>query len=352
LPTLTAAELTAFATTLLEQAGVSPAHAAIVSHSLVDANLAGYDSHGVQRLLTMLRAIRQGRVRLDAEPFILRDTPVVAVVDGDWTFGQVGARFTAELAVRKARESGLAAASLVRSHHTGRMAEWVEIGAQAGLFTMAVTATGNDLSAVVPTGGITGALGTNPMGWGIPRPNGQSPIIVDFSTGATSIGNVQLARARGELLPEGLIVDSSGEPSSNPSDFFNGGSILPMGGHKGYALSIVIEMLAIALGGGDQVPTDQHSQSLLIICIDPDAFWPSGEWAPTVERIVERITSTPTVSDVERVLLPGERSAATRARRTREGIPIPDATWGALQGASDGGTQSTIEGRRRAMDRG
>jgi hydroxycarboxylate dehydrogenase B len=298
----------------------------------------------------MLRNIRQGRVKLDVEPSIIRDTPVIAVVDGNWTFGQVGGRFAAELAVRKAGESGLAAVSLVRSHHTGRMAEWVEIGAQAGLFTMAVTATGNDLSAVVPTGGATGALGTNPMGWGIPR-HGQPPIIADFSTGATSIGNVQLARARGETLPEGLIVNRAGEVTSDPADFFNGGSILPMGGHKGYALSIVIEMLAIALGGGDQVPTDQHSQSLLIVCIDPRAFWPDGEWQPTVERIVQRITSTPTLPEVDQILLPGERAAATRDQRLRHGITIPDATWEALEGASDAETQSTIAARRQSMER-
>jgi LDH2 family malate/lactate/ureidoglycolate dehydrogenase len=349
LPTLTADQLTAFVTAKLEAAGVKPAQAAAVARSLVDANLAGYDSHGVQRLLTMLRNIRQGRVKVDEEPFVLRETPVIAVVDGAWTFGQVGARFASELAARKAGESGLAAVSLVRSHHTGRMAEWVEIGARAGLFTMAVTATGNDLSAVVPTGGATGALGTNPMGWGIPRSDGEAPIIVDFSTGATSIGNVQLARARGELLPEGLIVDADGRDTSDPADFFNGGSILPMGGHKGYALSIVIEMLAIALGGGDQVPTDQHSQSLLVICIDPNAFWPQGEWAPTVERIARRIIATPPASDAGRVRLPGEGAAATRANRLRDGIPIPDATWEALTAAPGAGSESTIEQRRHSM---
>jgi LDH2 family malate/lactate/ureidoglycolate dehydrogenase len=349
LPTIHAAQLTSLVSDRLEAAGASPAHAARVARSLVDANLAGYDSHGVQRLLTMLRNIRQGRVKLDAEPFMLRETPVIAVVDGDWTFGQVGARFATELAVRKAGETGLAAVSLVRSHHTGRMAEWVEIGAQAGLFTMAVTATGNDLSAVVPTGGATGALGTNPMGWGIPRTGGQPPIIVDFSSGATSIGNVQLARASGEMLPEGLIVDSAGQPTSDPADFFNGGSILPMGAHKGYALSLVIETLAIALGGGDQVPTDEHSQALLVVCIDPDAFWPDGEWAPTVERIVQRITTTPPATDVGRVRLPGEGSAAVRQQRLRDGIPIPDATWEALTAATGAGTESTIEQRRESM---
>lgn len=279
----------------------------------------------------------------------MRETPVIAVVDGAWTFGQVAARFAAELAVRKAGETGLAAISLVRSHHTGRMAEWVEIGARAGLFTLAVTATGNDLSAVVPTGGATGALGTNPIGWGIPRQNGQSPIIVDFSTGATSIGNVQLARARGEKLADGLIVDSNGQSTSDPADFFNGGSILPMGGHKGYALSVAIEMLAIALGGGNQVPTDQHSQSLLIICIDPNAFWPDGEWAPTVDRIVNRITSTPPAVEGEPVRLPGEGATATRERRLRVGIPIPDATWNALNSVPGAPSESTIDQRRRTM---
>ncbi|MFN0072724.1 MAG: Ldh family oxidoreductase [Chloroflexota bacterium] len=347
MPTIAASDLTSFARNLLEQAGASPEHAATVSRSLVDANLAGYDSHGVQRLLTMLRNIKDGRVMAAADPVIVRETPVIAVVDGVWTFGQVGARFAAELAARKARTTGLAAVSLVRSHHTGRMAEWVAIGADQGLFTLAVTATGNDLSAVVPTGGLSGALGTNPIGWGIPRPDGHPPIIVDFSTGATSIGSIQLARARGEPLQDGQIVDADGQPATDPVAFFNGGSILPMAGHKGYALSVVIEMLAIALGGGDQVPTDQHSQSLLVLCIDPHAFWPEDEWAPTVERIARRITSTPTAPGVERVLLPGERSAAVRAQRLREGIPIPDTTWEQLQAGAAG--ESTIEQRRRSV---
>lgn len=332
MPNVAADQLRALVHGILVAAGAPDRHAVIVSHSLVDAELTGYDSHGVLRLARSIELIRSGRLDPAAQPAIIRETAVAAVVDGAWTFGHVGARFAADLAVRKAREMGMATVSAVHCHHTGRIGEWVEIGAEAGLVAFAVAATGSGMNAVTPFGGAVPTLGTNPIAWAIPRTDERPPIVVDISTSATARGKLVAARSRGEPVPDGWIVDADGRPTTDPNDYFDGGSILPMGGHKGYALSIIVEMLAIGVGGGDLGPTTSFSQSLLMICIDPLALWPGGEHRATIERVAERIAGTPPAPGVDAVLMPGERAHRCRQDRLVHGIPLADQTWETLRG--------------------
>ena len=327
----TADQLTALASAIFTAAGASPDNTRTVVSSLVGANLAGHDSHGVIRIPSYVEDIRKGRLKPAATPFVTRETGPTTSVDGAATFGQVGARFATETAARRARETSIAGVALKRGHHTGRVGGWAELGASQGMITLAAGARHRVSDrTVAPFGGRAPALGTTPIAWAIPRSGGQPPILLDFATSAAARGKLLVARAKGEPLPPGWIVDSEGRPSTDVEDFFNGGFLLPFAGHKGYALSVIVELMAIGLSGGDLLDSSEHGSCLFVLCIDPKAFRPIEEFDQTVENTAARLKSIPPAEGFDEVLLLGEPEARSRAARTRDGIPLPENTWQAL----------------------
>src|SRR3989339_447934 len=324
-----AQELQELGIAIFKAAGATPRNAEGVASSLVSANLARHDSHGVMRIPSYIEDNNSGRLDPAAIPKITRETSATAIVDGASTFGQLGARLTAQTAARKARETGLGSAALYRAHHTGRIGEWAELGASQGMITMA-TAAGAFLHLVAPFGGRGRALGTNPIAWAVPRPGGQPPILLDFATSAAAQGKLMLARAKREPVPQGWILDAEGRPTTNVEDYFSGGALLPIAAHKGYALSVIIELMAVGLSGGDSVAKTECGSCLFITCFDPGAFRPSDMFDESVERIAGRLKAVKPAEGVEEILLPGEPEARAREQRLREGIPLPKSTWEAI----------------------
>ncbi|MCC7107287.1 MAG: Ldh family oxidoreductase [Chloroflexi bacterium] len=314
--------------------GATEENAAGVMRSLVDANLTGHDSHGVIRIPSYVADIKSGRLKPRASPELSSDSGATATVDGGRTFGQVGARFTASTARDRARQFGLAAVAMYNGHHTGRIGEWAELGAEDGLVTFVCCSTSGHTHLVAPYGGTSAALGTNPVAWGIPRPGGQPPILLDFATSMGAQGKLMVARAKKGPLPEGWIVDRDGNPSTNVEDFYAGGALLPAAGHKGYALSVIVEMLAVGLSGGDR-PENHRASSLFVVCIDPSRFRPAAEYLESVERTVLRMKAVKPAPGFEEILVPGEFEARNRLERQREGVPLPEATWEAIEHAAD-----------------
>ena len=325
-----AADLVALATAIYEAAGTPPEHARIVVAHQGGANLAGHDSHGVIRIPSYVEEIGRGRLDPAARPSVEDETGSTAIIDGAATFGQLGARLAAETAARKAREVGLAATAAYRCHHTGRIGEWAERGAGLGMVTMVAACGGHGPYHVAPFGGRAAALGTNPIAWAVPRAGDQPPILLDFATSAAAQGKLMVARAKREPVPDGWILDANGRPTTDVEDFYNGGVLLPFAGHKGYALSVMVELLAVGLSGGQRAPMTERGACLLVTCIDPAAFRPADEFVQTVERVASRLKHVPPAGGFQEVLLPGEPEARSSAERTREGIPLPDATWEAI----------------------
>jgi LDH2 family malate/lactate/ureidoglycolate dehydrogenase len=177
-------------------------------------------------------------------------------------------------------------------------------------------------------------LGTHPVAWAMPRGDGQAPILLDFATSAAAQGKLMVARAKGEAVPEGWIIDRDGRPTTNVEDFYAGGVLLPFAGHKGYALSVIVELLAVGLSGGEVVPPSERASCLYVSCVDPNVFRPDGGFVETVERVAGRLKSAPTAEGFSEILVPGEPEARTREQRSREGIPLPDATWEAIAGVA------------------
>jgi LDH2 family malate/lactate/ureidoglycolate dehydrogenase len=326
----TAQELTDLSRAIFVAAGATPENAEGVTSSLVSANLAGHDSHGVIRIPSYVEDIRKGRLLPAASPFVVRETAATAIVDGGTTFGQLGARLTAQTAAAKAREVGLAAACLFRGHHTGRIGEWAELGASQGLITMVAASAPWGPHQVAPFGGRTAVLGTNPIAWAVPQGGDKPPILLDFATSAAAQGKLMVARARAEPVPSGWIVDAEGNPTTDVEDFYAGGSLLPVAGHKGYALSVIVELLAVGLSGGEVVPPNERGSCLYIGCIDPGAFRAPDEFSGTVARTVERLKSAPTAAGFTEILMPGEPESRSRTERQQSGIPLPESTWEAI----------------------
>lgn len=336
MPTMQSQRLRTLATDIFTAAGATPENAEGVVSSLIDANLVGHDSHGVIRIPHYVKEIQEGFLDARAKPVVSRETATVAVVDGARTFGQVGSRFAADVAIGKARGAGLSLAVLMNSHHTGRIGEWVERIAAAGMVGMATTSGPNGPYQVAPFGGARGALSTNPMAWAVPRAEGHPPILLDYATSAVAQGKLQVARAKKEAVPPGAIINAAGEPTTDVEEFFAGGLLLPFAGHKGYALGVMVELLSVGLSGGETVSGKGRAGCLQVLAIDPGALRPREEFTAYVERLAARLKAIPPAPGFSEVLLPGEPEARTRQTRQRDGIPVPDATWAAIETTAKG----------------
>ena len=255
MPLLPVQELRDFTLAVLAALGTPNEYAQIVCNSLVGANLAGHDSHGVLRLTTYAQWVKEGLIRPAVAPVLARMSGATAHVDGGWGWGLVGARFAAEQAIALARDYGIGAVTIDRCAHIGRMGEYVALMAAAGMGGMA---TCNHYPSVAPFGGRERMLGTNPFAMATPGGEGGEPVVVDFATSGVAEGKLRVARAKGEMVAPGLIVDREGQPSQTPADFYEGGALLPFGGHKGYGLGLMAELL----GGCCRAPAQRRCPAL------------------------------------------------------------------------------------------
>ena len=326
------ARLAEYTRAIFVAAGAPDEVARRMAGSLVDSNLAGHDSHGVIRISQYVREIRDGQLDPTARPEVLREGPSWAYVDGKWGFGHEAARFSMARAVEKAADSGVAAVAAVRCNHIGRLGEWGEQAAAARMIGIACVSMGSPGSMwVTPFGGAGRALSTDPITIGAPRAEGPA-LLLDFATSASPEGKVRVARDKGAALPPGVAIDKDGNPTTDPNAVYAGGALLPAAGHKGYALGFMVEVLAMALSGAfepEMISERGASSGSFFLAIDPAVFGPFEHYAQAVERIAERMKSTPPAPGFEEVLLPGEPEHRTRAARAAA-VALPSATWNAI----------------------
>lgn len=329
MPTLAAGELEALVGRVLVAAGSPEGTARAVAASLVLSNLKGVDSHGAMRVPEYVGHIAEGRIVPDAEPLVQRDG-VTMQVDGRWCFGQVAARLAASLAAETAPETGVAVATLTHVQHVGRLGEYVELVADAGSVAIAFCSTGPPGGRVVPFGGRRPALATNPLAFAVPA-GSRPPIVADFSTSAAAEGRVRLAHRNGLEVAEGWLVDAGGRPTRDPAALYEGGALLPAGGHRGYALGLFVEILGGVLAGAGTASTGAApGNGLVLIALHPARFGGADAFRGGVDAVADAVTAVEPAPGFDRVRLPGEPEVETEARRRTEGIPIPDATWDEL----------------------
>ena len=305
--------------------------ALIVGRHLVEAQLAGHDSHGLIRLPQYHAHVLEGKVKPGARVEIIRETPTTALLDGHYTWGQVTAMKAIELGISKAEENGIAALSLRNCYHVGRVGVYPLAAAERG-FIAQVHCNGHGVCRVAPWGGTEPRLATNPIAIAIPTR--AEPLLVDIPTSVVAEGKVRVSRNAGREIPEGWVLDSDGRPTTNPADLYEGGTLLPLGGregHKGYGLSIVVDLLGGALSGaGCGTMTEKVGNGLFIQLTDPSCFCEREEFLDQVDRFTEYLKSSPLKEGVDDILLPGEPEQRTAARRRKQGIDIDDGTWGQL----------------------
>ncbi|MCK6065447.1 MULTISPECIES: Ldh family oxidoreductase [Microbacterium] len=327
---LDAESLRKWAHGLLESLGAPEQTAATVSQSLVEADLRGHDSHGVRRIAPYADFIRQGRLDPAAVPSVIEaPAPAVARVDGANAFGQLTARLGAGEAATRAGRYGVGAAVLSRCQHVGRLGEYVERIAEQGLVGFALA---NADPTVAAWGGRTRLLGTNPLAWAVPAGRGAAPVVVDFATSATAEGKLAVAVANGATIPEGLVLDANGRGTTDPGDFYAGGSLLPFGGHKGYGLGLIADVVGGLLSrtGSASSPSYDGTFGTVLIALDVAAFVDADEFSAEVEALRARVHGSEPADGSQGVLVPGEPEWDTRRQRLATGITIAPGTVEAL----------------------
>ena len=337
MPTIPAAELEQSVTAVLVAAGASPSNAAVVADHLVSANLSGVDTHGVWHLAGYVKALHEGLIDGQADPSVLKESPVSALVSGNWTFGHVAAKYATEVGIERALETGVAAIGLVQCHHIGRLGHYPEMAAEQGVLSQ-VWAGGysEEAPATMPFGGRARLLHTNPISMGFPA--GEEPrMMFDFATTAMSGVKIDEARRHGDRLPPGAIVDKAGQPSTDPNDFYDGGGHIPFGGHKGYGLNMAAEFFGRILTGASNYADPNRAgpimrnQGVTFIFIRDDVFTSGADYRARADEMERRTRAIPPAAGIKSVLVPGDPERNSRLARGAAGIPIEDELWAQIQ---------------------
>lgn len=344
MPSVEHRNLRPFAASVFEAVGTPSDIASFVGNSLVDANLAGHDSHGVLRLPGYCGSLRAGDIIPGARCALVKRDRATAVIDGALGWGQPAMQLAADTVIDLARECGLGAAVVRNCYHVGRVAPYVESVARSGMIGIAMSNAG---PAVAPFGGRQRVLGTNPFAWAMPIGSGGEVLSFDIATAAIAEGKLRVARSHDKLVSDNMLVTVDGEPTNDPGDFFAGGAILPFGGHKGNGLSILAQMLGRALAGMDTTGFDgpRGANGPVILAVDPTCFTTKEEFESEVAAQAQLITSSAPAAGIEEVLLPGEIERQTALQRSAHGIPIPGPIWIELaQLAESLGVPMVVEG--------
>lgn len=337
MPNFAPSTLSAFATNLLAAGGMTSDEAAVVGPSLANANMCGYSSHGVMRIPFYLEMLKVGDIISDVELTAIEEGPTTFVGDANWGIGRVQCGRLMDNIIPKAKEYGNAIGTLRNSGHIGRLGEYCEIAANDhGLVSMLMVNTHGAARRVAPPGGIAPRLGTNPIAIGVPR--GKEPLVLDFSTSVTAEGKVRVKSIAGEQIPEGWIIDSDGNPSTNPDDLYTDppGTILPMGGdqaYKGFGLSLMIDIFSGALSAGlcaRETPITPKGNCVFLMLIDPSRMGGLDAFQREVTQVSDFVKSCPTRDPNGEILLPGDPERKTIARHEEGGIPIDDENWNKL----------------------
>ena len=328
MPVLQPVPLADYTSRIFQAAGTPKMTADLVGQSLVSANLAGHDSHGVIRIMQYLRQIDEDEIRPRATPEIERETPVMSLFNGHRCFGQLAAKVAIEDGIGKARGNAVAAVGLKHSGHVGRLGEWVELAAEEGLIALAYANGGRSGGLVAPFGGAERRMGTNPVAVAIPLQD-RPTVLLDFATSAVAEGKVRVALNSGKPIPEGWALDKHGAPTQNPADLYDGGMLLPAAGHKGYSLALLSDFLGGILtgAGGPSLPGTILGNGVLFVLLNIDAFRPMAEFFADGSQIADWIKSTRPAPGFDEVLLPGEPEARSAQTRQENGIPLDDNTW-------------------------
>ena len=321
-------QLQRFITLALTRLGLPPADAAIVGGLMAQAELQGSDGHGVIRLLPYARRIRAGGVNLNPKIKVIQERPAMALLDGDNGMGHLVMARAAALAIEKARTCGIGWVGSRLSNHAGPASLYARMPLEHDMIGL-YFAVGN-ANHLPPWGGLDMLLSTNPIAVAVPA--GSEPaVVLDMATTVAAYGKVKAKAQRGETMPVGWMIDRLGQPLTDPKRSEEG-FLMPIGGYKGYGLSLIVGLLAGTLNGaamGSEVIDFNKDQASItntgqaVMAIDLSAFGDVTGFKARVDRLVRELRNSEKMPGVERIWLPGEQSHERRAANERDGIALP-----------------------------
>lgn len=312
---------------LMTARGIDADCAETVADMLLDAELTGVSTHGVSRLAIYLERVEKGLVSKHNDAVITRESPSAVAIDAGNSLGAVGAKFAMETCIRKARETGCCFATVKNSNHFGAAAYYTRMAADAGMIGFCCT---NLTAKIAPHGAAEPFMGTDPISVAVPS-NGD-PVVLDMTPSVVALGKLILAQKLGKDIPPGWALDKDGKPTTDPAAG-RAGSLIPIGGPKGSGLALVVEVLSGILSGAG---TATHLHDLyefdapqgvghFLGVIDVSKFIDADAFRAGVSNMSSEIKGLKRAEGVDEVLLPGERSARSAAKKAIDGIDVPEA---------------------------
>ncbi|RLL41138.1 Ldh family oxidoreductase [Oceanobacillus piezotolerans] len=314
---------------ILKSNGLSEEDVRTVSNSLIAADLRGVNSHGILRLPIYVKRIKNGKIKFNPEIRHIKETNATLVLDGDHGLGQVVSQKAVNELIEKASNSNIAAVTVRNSNHYGAAAYWSSQLANENMIGLSVS---NVEPLMPPPGGAAARVGNNPISFTIPAGE-KPPIVLDMATSVVPLGKILNAQSKNESIPEGWAVNSNGNPTTDPNEVVNGGSLFPVGGPKGYGLSIVIDVLSALLSNGavgEEIHSmyqeiDKHNNiSHFFLGIKIEAFMEIAKFKTLVDQYIDYIKLTPLAQNTKEIYLPGEIEHLNYLSNQERGITVPD----------------------------
>jgi LDH2 family malate/lactate/ureidoglycolate dehydrogenase len=321
---LKATDVSALLIKILQRSGCPTPTAQSTAEHLIDTSLCGIESHGIMRVLQYVEQIKTGYLNSSGIPQIKTSSTGACIVDGDAGIGIPAMELAYNKGIELTEESGISALAIRNVGHTGRHGSYADYAANRGFLTICVGGGNRKIwRQVAPHGGAKAMLPTNPWCIGIPGGN-QGPVILDFATSKIAGGWIYAAQSAGAQLPEDCLIDKHGRPTTDPNDYFAGGAILPAGGHKGYGLALVGELIGEAMLG--PATTECH---WLLITLATQKFREAGALQTAAEEVLLELRECPPAEGFDHVEIPGERER--KHKEASNGIiRIPEKTWGEI----------------------
>ena len=330
-PRVPVARLCAFSADAFRAMGVPEAEAVKAAALLIDSDLAGSDGHGIFRLPQYIGRLRTGEVEPRAEIRVVEDAPATALVDGGNALGHLVMAKATELAIGKARSQGTAWIGVRGSNHAGAASIWVRQMLPHDMAGIYFAVGSNNFMA--PWGGFERMLGTNPLAIAVPALE-EPPVVLDMATSIAANGKVQMARQRGEAMPEGWMIDRTGKPVTDPKRAEEG-VLLPVGDYKGYGLALMIGLLGGTLnnasfGRDDGRKGKASNTGQAIMAISLARLGDPTEIKRRVDGAIREMRGSGRLPGVEEIMVPGLRSHRMRLDREQNGVPVPPELKAAL----------------------
>ncbi len=320
--------LIAWGMRVFEALGSPPDEASQVARGLVQANLYGHDSHGIGLVPQYVANVRAGHAVPGRKLRIVNDAASLVTLDGGKGFGQVMGEAAMDVAIERARAHGCAVVGLANTHHLGRIGQWGEQCAAAGLVSVHFVNV-RSRPLVAPWGGSDARLSTNPVCVAVPH--APHPLVLDYATASVALGKTRVAVDEGRKMADGLLLDRAGRPTNDPNVMWGEtvGAILPFAEHKGWAMAIMCELLGGALTGGhvqDGATVHPMLNNMLTLAFDPRKLGTAGSLPDEIARLAAWVRASPPMAGRDPISLPGEPERRIAQRRSRDGIPMPRRT--------------------------